>query len=267
MQLLIKNTEPVDPAPTRELLLGLLKRRLIPQVAARHPVAAWARPAVDVRAVELAHLLLAADPRAARGLVEERHAQQSVASLCASLAEPAARCLGNLWAADDCSEIEVTLGLHRLQVAIRGLPGDGARKALLQPRVVLIAPQPGEAHMFGSVIDAELLWRAGWDTQIGFPATDRALQALLAGTRFDVLDLSLSASFRRDHCLARMTQTITDARAASLNPALVVVVGGRVFSEDAGAAVRVGADAGSQSAAQVVPLLLEAMTLADQPLH
>jgi predicted fused transcriptional regulator/phosphomethylpyrimidine kinase len=43
-------------------------------------------------------------------------------------------------------------------------------------------------------------------------------------------------------------QTIALARQASRNPALVVVVGGRIFAEEAGAGQAVGADAQMRSA-------------------
>jgi len=71
---------------------------------------------------------------------------------------------------------------------------------------------------------------------------------MLSDSWFDALDLSLSPSFRRDGWLPRVTQTIALARHASRNPAVVVVVGGRIFTEDSSAATRVGADATSTTA-------------------
>jgi hypothetical protein len=113
---------------------------------------------------------------------------------------------------------------------------------------VLIVPEPGEAHMLNSVLDADALAHAGWDALTEFPVSDEALQDIIAGTWFDALDLSLSPAFRRENWLPRVTQTIALARHASRNPALVVVVGGRIFAEDAGAGVRVGADGSRKTA-------------------
>jgi methylmalonyl-CoA mutase cobalamin-binding subunit len=73
------------------------------------------------------------------------------------------------------------------------------------------------------------------------------LQDLMAGTWFDALDISLSPSFRRDSWLPKVTRTIALARHASRNPALVVVVGGRIFAEDKDAGLKVGADGVSSS--------------------
>ena len=123
--------------------------------------------------------------------------------------------------------------------------------------MVLIAPQPGEVHLLGAALDAEVMWRAGWDVRPEFPRTDEALQALVSNTWFDALALSLSASFWREHWLSRMTETIAGARGASRNPKLIVSVGGRMFSESNGSTVQVGADLNCATALQCVPAILQ----------
>jgi hypothetical protein len=92
-----------------------------------------------------------------------------------------------------------------------------------------------------------------------FPASDGALDALLAGTWFDALDLSLSAALRHEHGLPRLAATIAHARSASLNPALVVVVGGRVFAEPGDAGLQVGADASCISAVQIESVIRQVL--------
>jgi methanogenic corrinoid protein MtbC1 len=219
-------------------------------------------PAADPCVAELAGLLTATDPEAAFELIEDLQARAgSVTALYGSLFEPVARALGDRWGADDCSEFEVTLGLCRLQTAARRtgaspLPGT---RAGLPVRAVLVVPQPGEHHTLGAALDSELLWQAGWDAQCDYLASDEDLQAVLGGAWFDALDLSLSAAFRREHWLSRMARTIAQARAASRNPALVVVVGGRVFVEQADAVARVGADAGARSSMQVEQRVQQAL--------
>jgi hypothetical protein len=214
----------------------------------------------DARVADLARLLIGPDPDAAEVLLGAAHDKRgTIAPLCTLLLEPAARRLGDLWSADDCSEYEVTLGLCRLQTAIRRLEQEPSHNAAPAGPVVLVAPQPGETHLLGAALDAELLWRAGWDMHARFPDSDAELQALLAETWFDVLDLSLSAAFRREHWLPRLTRTIERARRASRNPALLVVVAGRLFCEEQAAAQRVGANLACTSAAQTVQRLLAAL--------
>jgi hypothetical protein len=113
-------------------------------------------------------------------------------------------------------------------------------------------------------MDSEVMWNAGWSPHLEFPEDDKALQDLLSGTWFDVLDLSLSAAFRRDSWLPRLTKTIAGARAASRNPALVVAVGGRVFNEEKAAGISVGADLASKTALHVDRSILEAMRMAQR---
>jgi len=248
--------------PDRELLRQVVGKVVIPRLTGILPQLlpdpAAATP--DARMAELARLLVAADPAEAFALLDVlQSAAGSLLLYCATVAEPAARGLGDLWAADDCSEFEVSLGLGRLQQAFRRLSADTAYSRW-QPqvaRVVLVAPQPGEQHMLGAALDAELLWRAGWDAHCEFPVDDDALRALVAGTWFDAIDLTLSASFRREHWQSRMAASIAAARSASVNPGLAVVVGGRVFHDQthSRAPFEVGADVASATAAHIVQIL------------
>jgi hypothetical protein len=256
----------VGEAIVRSALIEVVQRVVVPRLALRHapaPEPAFAGPATapgHPRVAELAGLLVAAEPDAASALLAQLHAAAgSLAELFADVFEPAARRLGDLWLADDCSEVDLSLALVRLHAAMRALTLGATRTRLLGLPAVLVVPEPGEAHMLGAALDSELLWRAGWDTHAEFPASDGALDALLAGTWFDALDLSLSNAMRREHWLPRLAETIAHARSASLNPALVVVVGGRVFAEPGGAVLQVGADASCISAAQIESVIRHAL--------
>lgn len=235
----------------------LLEKVVIPAVIGRHrskrPV-----PPPDPRAADLAHLLLAIDPSAADALVHELYASSGeLAALAASLFEPAARGLGDLWSSDDCSAIELTIALCRLQTTLRGL--DAPHAAIAGMPAVLVAPQPGELHLLGAALDSALLWQSGWDAHLEYPKTDAALTTLVAETWFDALDLSLSTALLREETLPHMAQTIEAARSASLNPALVVLVGGRSFVSPASRAFDVGADAVGSTAMHATTLLMQAL--------
>jgi methanogenic corrinoid protein MtbC1 len=252
---------------TASVLRNVIVSAIIPKLVATHGArgpesALW--PA-NPRANELADLLIAADQSAALELIQElKGADGEVQPLYATLFEPAARSLGDLWNEDSCSEFDVTLGLCRLQTAVRLLAGAAlppVSASVAQP-LVLIAPEPGEMHGLGAAMDSEVLWNAGWAPHTEYPEDDKALQDLLAGNWFDVLDLSLSSAFRRDSWLPRMNKTIAAARLASRNPALVVAVGGRVFNEEKAAGISVGADMASKSALHVDRSILEAMRIA-----
>jgi methanogenic corrinoid protein MtbC1 len=225
---------------------------VIPELIARHALTGqkqlWAS---DARARALADLLIGADHGAAFEFIRAlQNEGTSVRRLYETLVEPAARSLGDLWSCDECSEFDVTLGLSQLQSVVRRLTEDlppiGPGGAFLP--AVLVVPEPGEIHSLTAALDSDALWQAGWSPQNEFPASDEALQDLMADSWFDALDLSLSTALRREHWLPRVAKTIALARRASRNPALIVVVGGRVFAEDIGASARVGADGSMRTA-------------------
>lgn len=268
-QLLTPDVDNAPAAKVRARLLSLIDTVLVPKLIAALPLVSATLPLPYPQATALTRLLIAADPAAAFALVGAMHeAGGSLPVLATRLLEPAARGLGTLWQADDCSEVEVTLGLMRLQGFIRRLHLDvasAAPVASLHAPVVLVVPQPGEQHLLGATLDAELLWRAGWNPQVDFPTTSGALDALVASTWVDALDVSLSTAFRREQRLPQLSETIAHARLASLNPGLVVVVSGRVFTEPGEATAvalagsEVGADASFGSAAQAESMILRAL--------
>ena len=211
---------------------------------------------------QLPRLLLAAEPARAFKLIADAYAQRhSLGELCALLLEPTARSLGDLWQSDECSELDVTLGLCRMQTAIRRLDLSAATPAsqVANAHSALIATQPGEPHMLDATTNAEMLWQAGWNTRVEFPATDEALQTLVADTWFDSLDLSMSPSFCREDWAERLKTTIAAARRASKNPSIAIVISGRLVFEQSDTAARVGADSGSRTALQIESVMLEAL--------
>jgi len=244
------------PRNTADVLRDVMVSAVIPQLARqrRSPAQKPKTPhsVTHPRARELAGLLIDADPTAALALIQELQTSDALPPLYASLFEPAARVLGDLWCDDDCSEFDVTLGLCRLQRAVHLLssPCIQTRPHLPCP-AVLVAPEPGEGHSFVAALDATVLRQAGWFPHCEYPADDQELQDLVAATWFDVLDLSLSPAFSREHRLSGLAETIVKARYASRNPALVVVVAGRAFAENTSNAHAVGADLAATSSLRV----------------
>lgn len=183
----------------------------------------------------------------------------AVPQLFAGLFEPAARVMGDLWLSDDCEDWQVTLGMCRLLTLSHDVAEARTRRpAPSAHRSVLVVSQPGETHLLVAALHAELFWRAGWQVRQEAPADDAELGDLLAGHGYDLLDISLSAAYRRDDWLPRLARTVARARAASCNDELAVMVGGRRFYEDASAAARVGADRGCSQSSEL-PSLAEAL--------
>lgn len=252
----------------KHALRALIERLVLPKLLARQP-RPWLPPHVlDPFAANLAEALVGADATAAFALIDRlRSDGRSFGQLSAGLIEPSARALGDLWQSNNLTEFEVNLGLGHLQAAVRRVSAATEPIGVVPmsiPHAVLAAPSPSEPHLLGSVIASELFWRAGWDVRREFPATNADLNQLVHDHWFDVLDLSLSGVFLREHRLPAMAASIRAARANSRNPGLIVIVDGRVFHEQPKAFAEVGADAGSANALETVSLALAQVQLRER---
>lgn len=164
-------------------------------------------------------------------------------ALLARLIEPTARAMGDAWLADECGEIDLTIGLSMLQLAAHAVRSTPQGSALRTSRFsILLATAPGEAHMLGTSMLADQLTDAGWRVEMAFPRSDAELVDHLRAAAPDAVDLSLSDALPRHHALARLRETIAHSRAAAADNLAVISVGGRLFSEAAATAASVGAD-------------------------
>jgi methanogenic corrinoid protein MtbC1 len=156
------------------------------------------------------------------------------------LLAPAARRLGAWWDEDACDFVDVTMGLWRCQEIVHALSAliPGAAPAEGVARQALFSPAPGEQHGLGALIVEEFFRRAGWQTWSA-PALDEAeLIALVAGRAFDIVGLTVSV----ERHVAPLQHAITAMRRASRNPDVIILVGGRVFTETPALAASIGAD-------------------------
>ncbi|MGY6550893.1 MAG: BLUF domain-containing protein [Erythrobacter sp.] len=164
-------------------------------------------------------------------------------ALLARLIEPTARMMGDAWLADECCEVDLTIGLSMLQLAahaVRFSPGAGALRA--SRFSILLATAPGEPHMLGTSMLADQFTDAGWQVNMAFPKSDSELINQVRGQRPDAIDIGLSDALPRHHALARLRETIAQSRKAAPENLAVVSVGGRLFTEAAATAAAVGAD-------------------------
>ncbi|TRD10581.1 hypothetical protein FGU71_00990 [Erythrobacter insulae] len=164
------------------------------------------------------------------------------------LLEPTARALGDAWLADDCTELDLTMGLSMLQLAGHAVRHRPTPEAIRETKYsILLATAPGEPHMLGTSMLADLFTDAGWHVDMAFPDSNEALANQLGSQRPDALDIGMSDAFSRSHTLATLRQTILKSREASPDHLTVVSVGGRMFAEAAATADSVGADHARQS--------------------
>jgi methanogenic corrinoid protein MtbC1 len=204
----------------------------------------------------IAELALADDDAGLEALVAERRAAGDEArAICRTLLEPAAHLIGDWWCEDRCNSFAVSIALSKLQNLARGLEAgqaSGLSVAITGQRV-LISPPPRETHLLGAVLLGGFFRQAGWRVQAEFPQSDAELVGLVSTHWFDAIALTLSDVFTRRERLAALVKTIADVRAASKNPTMAVIVGGRAFrTEPSREADQVGADVHYTSAGDAV---------------
>lgn len=180
----------------------------------------------------------------------------AVETVYLDLLAPTARVLGELWSEDRCDFMEVTLGLGRLQRALRELGAAHARPAVESEGAghILLACVPGEQHTLGMFMVAEFFLGDGWSVSAGPPLTDNDLLHTVHDAWYDVIGFSTGSTER----LGALRNQIARVRRASRNTHLVVLVGGSAFADDPALVGRVGADGWAADARQA-PAVARAM--------
>uniref|UniRef100_UPI0035CB4B4F cobalamin B12-binding domain-containing protein n=1 Tax=uncultured Sphingomonas sp. TaxID=158754 RepID=UPI0035CB4B4F len=240
--------QPRSDAENARSLNQLIEREIIPRLLVAHAaappmltavatgaavtpaeVAAFAPLAVQVEADELLDHVAAI---VARGVALE--------TVLVDLLAPAARLLGQFWEDDRCDFVDVTMGLWRLQEVVHELCGHLPKASLGggPVRRALFASLAGDQHSFGTIVIDELFGANGWSTDRLREASTVDLLARVGDDWFDLAGLTITC----DCHIAPLPSIVRALRAASRNPRMCVMVGGRVFARNADLAATVGAD-------------------------
>lgn len=179
----------------------------------------------------------------------------SVEKILVELLATSARKLGDLWEADECDFVDVTMGLWRLQEVMRivAMRSPAMLRTVQAPPSVLFAPIPGDQHSFGALMIDEVFSRAGWESEVLFEPKRAELLEILSNQSFDIVGLTVT----NDCPSGDLAGLVSAIRSVSRNPAVRVLVGGRAINADPALAVAAGADGTATDA-------ISAVTLAEQ---
>jgi methanogenic corrinoid protein MtbC1 len=218
------------PAALKAKLQGLVSGDVLPRV-----IRSGSKPA-QIEPAKLARLLIEGRDDAFRSRIRERLASGTPAlAVMTGLLAPTAREIGRLWDNDDCDLFEVqraTGALHRWIIEIS--PRFSARPQGQSPSILLLVA-PGETHLLGVDMAAAIFRSAGWRVTRG---DAQGFRAELAGAWRDLVGFSLSCDRYREV----LAKAIVEAREASQNPSLFVLVGGPIFINRPQLAEKLGAD-------------------------
>jgi MerR family transcriptional regulator, light-induced transcriptional regulator len=225
-------------------LARTIETEVIPRLVRQHrPEQAAGEPhPTDDEVQAMVHALVDDSEQRVTALVQQlRGRGVSITHLFLELLTPAARELGDLWEQDRVDFATVTVSLGRLQRLLRQLSPDFGNEVdhpHLGRRVLLTQPDT-EQHMFGLSMVAEFFRREGWDVLGGVAGVGIDATAWVRRDWFDAVGFSIGS----EQGLEWLRTTIADVRRMSRNRAVVVLVGGPIFSIHPSWTAEVGADA------------------------
>lgn len=207
------------------------------------------RPPTGIEIAELARLVLDPSITISADFISRLEREGlSADHLFVDLLEPAARLLGVMWEQDECSFLDVTLGVARLQQLLSMFSRSYAVPSFVEMRFVCMASLAGEQHSFGISMVERFLRAGGWDVRTHLSGAPSTLAAAVADEWFAVVGFMISSTEQLDALAA----TIGDIRKASRNPRVGIMVGGPPFIEHPDRAAAVGADATAINASAAV---------------
>lgn len=260
------------PVPAGKVLERTLEAEIIPRLvlslreAVRSADATRLASDCSPEVVGFAEVILSGDmAEACTSIDEMRSRGQSLEQIYLDLMEPAAQRLGDLWNADACDFVAVTVGIMRLQQILHefGLAFRGEAEPREHGHRALLVPASGEKNSFGHLMfgtfglsmAAEFLRRDGWDAYVDSSASNEEAAAIARHEWFDLVGISLTDESH----VAELATGIRQIRRASRNRAIGVIVTGPALRNHPEILKSVGADAtaadGRQAAIQADDLM------------
>ena len=163
---------------------------------------------------------------------------------------PAARILGDLWLADDCDFLTVTIAVTRMERFFRCVAAErGALDERGGARRVLLALAPGNQHSFGLAMVEERFRQAGWTVECcGGDGTE--MLRLAAAHAYDVIGLSVHS----EALVPEVAALLASVRGSSCNRSVMLLGGGSLVCEDPDVLLGAGFDRLAGDAASAVRL-------------
>lgn len=161
-------------------------------------------------------------------------------ALLLDLFAPSARRLGAMWDNDECSFLDVTIGLGKLQQLVR--ESSETYRADPDPKKLgfraLLTTARSNQHIFGLMIVEHLFRNAGWNV-LSLPAPEKpVLLDAVQHEWFGIAGISISCNDGAPEIPA----LIADIRRVSLNRNILILAGGRYVVENPKEAESLGAD-------------------------
>jgi len=240
----------LDDPGVRGALVRFVSRKIIPRLAAH--TARGRRRAFRARNVDLAAicglvLRSEADPAIAR-TDAQRLADLSQAPNLPDLLTRIAQQLGEYWADDRCTFLEMGLALSRLHEILDGQTHAADRSLRGADYKIALLGLPGDQHLLGLSMVERAFTAQGWDARASRCEHLSDIERLVSENWFS--GVGLGVNMHRQ--LEQAQDAIQTIRAASRNPDVWILVGGAAIASDATLAARIDADAFAKDAQQAL---------------
>lgn len=255
------------PGPNRDRLASVIFDDIVPrlhmlhhELSAKDAEGAFTRAEIS----DFGDTLIRDDGVAVEDFLQKMRVRgHSEDTLFLGLMAETARHLGALWEDDQCTFIDVTIGVARLQKLLCVFSGVCEPAFMDGEHRVLLCALAGERHVFGLDMVACFMRHASWEVELQKGGDSQSVAAAVAGERFAILGMTLSAESE----LELLCRAIQAARAASINPAIGILVGGPLFRAHPKLVAQVGADAMASDAASASLLAKKLLVRQQQAKH
>lgn len=243
---LVASSDPVlaiDRLERLSRLFNVVENAVIPSLLRYHPAR---KNRVDMKPSEaefedfFACLLQDDEPGFVQTIERMRDRGLSLESVFMDVFVPAALRMGERWCDDSSDFVAVTVAVGQLQRLVQRYGAEFCAEGhptAAGHRILLVQPDE-ETHNFGLALVAEFFRRDGWDVVIALAGSGLDAAQRVHAEWFDATGISTGSHT----LLPGLRERITVLRHQSLNPGMVVMVGGPLFSVDASLVERVGAD-------------------------
>jgi len=165
------------------------------------------------------------------------------------LIAPAANLLGEQWANDEASFVDVQLGLTRMHQLVSECERIGYRNSDPgEAKTILLAAAPGEQHTFGIRLAADFFERSGWMVSNLSGNKEHSILQEVASCHYCAAGLSLHNAAWLD----ALRKLLPKIRRHSMNPDILLIVGGDFFVRNPAVGDTLGADLIGTNAHQAV---------------
>lgn len=230
-----------DPLPTHEASTFIARsalERLLSRLAQDIVSNAPERPSLEEVSL-FCDALLEKDTDKAERILADAHASGMTGdSIYAGYIAGAARQLGDAWAEDSASFVDVSLASTRLHVLVHAYRHAFHESGEATPNgcTALFVPVPGETHRLGVLIAAEYFRRTGWTIDVAAPTTSRELSEMAENGPYDVVGISTGS-----HATLASLADCVGALRDCASP-VTIAVGGPLVAEEPDILTLSGAD-------------------------